>query len=275
MIAMRSADVEPAPVVRARPTVALMYHALSGVDARGQDPHYTLSEAAFREHLEQIASHSGGGTSARDWLVSNSGVGAVITFDDGHLSNHRAALPALCEFGMRADFFVNPATVGRPGFVDWADLREMSASGMSIQSHGYDHRFLTDLSTRHLREALYAARLEIEDRVGTPVSLLAPPGGRVPRNLESIAQECGYSRVFASHPGRLRAGETRTILPRLAVTATCDSATISRWLNGKRSALLRLQLRYHALAAAKRAFGNALYERTRARMLSDHGGTSE
>src|SRR3546814_5490206 len=42
-----------------RPTVALMYHALAGVDERGQDPHYTLSEAAFRQHLTQILVHHG------------------------------------------------------------------------------------------------------------------------------------------------------------------------------------------------------------------------
>lgn len=269
MIVLQGAGAAPALQARARPTVALMYHAVSSVDEPGQDPHYTLSEASFRQHLAQISTDVGGGTSGRDWLAADAAAGAVITFDDGHVSNHRVALPMLCERGMRADFFINPATVGHPGFVDWADLREMSASGMSIQSHGYDHRFLTDLSTKHLRETLYAARLEIEDRVGAPVSLLAPPGGRVPKNLKSIAQECGYTQVFASHPGRLRAYENRTILPRLAVTAECDCATLSRWLNGSASALLRLQLRYHALAAAKRALGNTLYERTRARMLPE------
>lgn len=274
MIAMHAMDSEPTSKPRSRPTVALMYHALSGVDERGQDPHYTLSEEGFRQHLKQIGLREGMGTSARDWLGSDKGIGTIITFDDGHLSNHRIALPALCEFGMRADFFINPATVGCPGFVNWSDLREMSASGMSIQSHGYDHQFLTDLSAKRLREALYAARLEIEDRVGLPVNLLAPPGGRVPENLETIAQECGYTRVFASHPGRLRANDDRTILPRLAVTANCDTQTVSRWLSGKRAALFRLQLRYHALAAVKRALGNALYERTRARILHDHGSSA-
>lgn len=264
-------DSRAKPVRAPRPTVALMYHALAGVDERGQDPHYTLGATAFRQHLKQIRVHSGGGTSARDWLNAPASVGTVITFDDGHLSNHRVAMPLLIEHGMRADFFINPATVGRPGFVDWADLREMSAAGMSIQSHGYEHQYFTDLSSKRLRETLYAARLEIEDRVGAPVNLLAPPGGRMPKNLESVARECGYTRVFASHPGRLRAHETRTILPRLAVTATCDIATLGDWLSDKRTALLRLQLRYHTLAAAKRMLGDTLYERTRSSLMAGLG----
>src|SRR3546814_14279627 len=69
-----------------RPTVALMYHALAGVDERGQDPHYTLSEAAFRQHLTQILVHHGCGTSARDWFSTAERVGTIITFADGHLS---------------------------------------------------------------------------------------------------------------------------------------------------------------------------------------------
>jgi len=45
-----------------------------------------------------------------------------------------------------------PAQVGGRGYASWAQLREMSDAGMSIQSHGYSHDyFLTDLSPHHLR----------------------------------------------------------------------------------------------------------------------------
>src|SRR3546814_7817886 len=79
-----------------RPTVALMYHALAGVDERGQDPHYTLSEAAFRQHLTQILVHHGCGTSARDWFSTAERVGTIITFDDVHLRTHREIGRASC-----------------------------------------------------------------------------------------------------------------------------------------------------------------------------------
>jgi len=253
------------------PAVALMYHALAGVDERGQDPHYTLTGNAFRQHLQQLRDGVGAATSARDWLGDSPNVRALITFDDGHVSNHRLALPLLNEFGMRADFFVNPATVGQPGFVSWADLREMAAAGMSIQSHGYDHQYLTALSPQRLRDSLRTARLEIEDHLGMPATLLAPPGGRMPNGLELIATACGYTRVLASHPGRLRAHDARVILPRMAVTAQCDTATLASWLCGSRIAMWRLQLRYRTFAAAKRVLGDALYERARERLLTVPG----
>lgn len=262
------------PTTPSVPAIALMYHALAGVDDRGHDPHYTLGAEVFRQHLASIRALAGAAGSARDWLDEGADLRAVLTFDDGHVSNHRLALPLLLEFGMRADFFVNPATVGQPGFVSWADLREMAAAGMSIQSHGYDHQYLTDLPPQRLRDSLSMARLEIEDRLGTPVTLLAPPGGRMPAGLALTATACGYARVFASRPGRLRARDPRPILPRMAVTAQCDDRTVQRWLSGNRAAIWRLQWRYRVLAAAKWVLGNALYERARSRALPGPGASA-
>src|SRR5690606_3850876 len=122
-----------------RRAAILMYHALSrGHAPPGQDPHYTLDETVFEGQLRQVQ-RAGGACSVRDWLRDGERRPVLVTFDDGHASNYEVAFPALAGHGMRADFFVNPANVGSPGFATWAQLREMSDAGMSIQSHGYDH----------------------------------------------------------------------------------------------------------------------------------------
>src|SRR5690606_41569288 len=95
----------------------------------------------------------------------------------------------------------------------------MDAAGMSIQSHGYDHVYLTDLDPDTLRERLHAARLRIEDGVGAADTLLAPPGGRMPAGLAATAGQCGYRHVLSSRPGRIRAARHPAELPRLAVSA--------------------------------------------------------
>ena len=58
------------------------------------------------------------------------------------------AFPALIELGLRATFFVVPTLVGTPGYVTWAQLREMAAAGMEIGSHSLTHPFLHDLDAR-------------------------------------------------------------------------------------------------------------------------------
>jgi peptidoglycan/xylan/chitin deacetylase (PgdA/CDA1 family) len=241
-----------------------MYHAVGQDVAAGADPHYTVSPTAFLEQVALCARLGGAAISARSWLAGQAGT--IITFDDGHETNHSQAFPALRAAGMSADFFVNPAQVGTTGFATWSALREMAEGGMSIQSHGLDHRhYLTELSPVQLREELRQARQEIEDHVGQPVTLLAPPGGRCPPRLADVAREVGYSHVFSSRPGAIRRPPGR-MLNRLAVTANLDMNTLASWLRGG-SALLHAQLRYGLLYMTKRMLGDRRYEEVRRRLL--------
>ncbi|HVU53018.1 MAG TPA: polysaccharide deacetylase family protein [Polyangia bacterium] len=246
------------------PTIALMYHAIGEGAAADADPRYTVPRERFARQLGRCARLGGAVVSARDWLAGRAGV--IFTFDDGDETNHRVAWPLLATAGATADFFVNPAQVGTPGYATWAELREMADGGMSIQSHGLDHRvFLTELAPRRLREDLRRARLEIEERVGRPVTLLAPAGGREPANLVEVALEVGYARVMNSKPRRVWPDDGPT-LGRIAATARLDDATLESWLRGG-PALLAAEARYAVLAVAKRVLGDDVYQRVRLRLL--------
>lgn len=251
------------------PRIALMYHALHrGRTPDGQDPHYTIGADDFDRHLRYVIA-AGGGTSAASHLCAGDGGRVLLTFDDGHASNYTQAFPLLLQHGLRADFFVNPATVGTPGFARWNELREMAEAGMSIQSHGYDHVYLTHLEMRRLRETLFAAREEIEQRIGQSATLLAPPGGRMPANLPAIARECGYTHVLSSRPGLLPARpQSETTLPRMAMTLAVDDDSLNRWIACNRLAIARERMRYRGLTLAKQMMGDAGYERLRARALA-------
>ncbi|MEP6907981.1 MAG: polysaccharide deacetylase family protein [Pseudoxanthomonas sp.] len=246
---------------------ALMYHALGvGETPSGQDPHYTVDLGSFGRQLDALGrSHSLG--SARDWLQGTAH-DVLVTFDDGHSSNYALAFPALQRRGITADFFVNPALVGTKGFATWAQLREMSDAGMSIQSHGYDHVYLTSLGDAKLRSTLQAAREEIAQHVGKPVTLLAPPGGRMPHGLSDSARECGYTHILSSRPGRINAASTDRILPRMAITAKTSTETLEAWAGSDRSAVLRERVRYGSLGLAKQLLGDARYEHVRTRALA-------
>ena len=246
------------------PTIALMYHAIGDGAAANADRHYTVTREHFARQIGMCARVGGAVVSAREWLAGTPGV--IVTFDDGDETNYRVAFPLLAAARASADFFVNPAQVGTPGYATWAELREMSEGGMSIQSHGLDHRvFLTELSPTQLREDLRRARLEIEGHVGRPVTLLAPAGGREPEGLADAALEVGYTRVLNSRPGRVRPDDGPT-LGRLAVTASLDDATLESWLRGGRR-LFEARLRYEVLGLAKRALGDDLYQKLRGRLL--------
>lgn len=255
-------------VATPRTSVALMYHAIgaNGAVAAGQDPHYSIDRDVFARHLRDCRATGSAVSSARDWLAGPREPAILLSFDDGHVSNHGEALPLLLEHGCSADFFVNSGNVGTPGFATWSQLREMAAAGQSIQSHSHTHRYLTSLGAAELRDELSRSRAMIEQEIGQPVTLLAPPGGRMPPNLEQVARDCGYRHILSSRPGRIGRGNPM-ILPRMAVTAQLDAATLAAWLRGDTLTFARAGLRYAALSALKRLFGDRGYERLRARAL--------
>jgi peptidoglycan/xylan/chitin deacetylase (PgdA/CDA1 family) len=245
-------------------TIALMYHAIGDGASADADPHYTVDRDGFERQLGLCARAGGAIVSARDWLAGRPGV--IVTFDDGDRTAYRVAFPRLAAARASADFFVNPAQVGTAGYATWAELREMADGGMSIQSHGLDHRvFLTELAPERLRDDLRRARLEIEERVGRPVTLLAPAGGREPPRLPDVAREVGYTHVLNSKPGPVREGGGPT-LGRLAVTSRLDDATLESWLRGG-PALWQAQARYAVLDLAKRALGDDGYRAARRILL--------
>lgn len=252
--------------------LVLMFHGIDGPRSRGAgyaaDPHYTVEASRFREMLDALGETGRAVGSARDLIDVDDHRGQVwLTFDDGDASNALEALPALAAKGMKADFFVNPARVGRRGFLDWAALRDLSDAGMSIQSHGHTHTYFTALDRDALIEELRVSKARLEEGLGRPVTLLAPPGGRVPAGLVPLARSLGYRAVLDSTPGLVRRRDGREALPRVAVTGHHDATTVRRWAEHPVAALRPLRLRHAVLGAAKAFLGDARYERWRHRAL--------
>jgi len=122
----------------------------------------------------------------------------VLTFDDGRAADYEIAFPLLLAAGMRAEFFINTAKVGRPGYLTWTRIEEMQRAGMSIQSHSHEHVALPTLSARQLRTEIRTSKRLIEDFLGRGVDFLAAPHGLVDRRVVDAAQEAGYQAVCAS-----------------------------------------------------------------------------
>jgi len=259
-------------------TTVLMYHAIEdttvpAVDSPAADPHYSVSPLTFSDHLRAIADVGARGVSVLDRLAGTvSGASVAVTFDDGHASNRQAA-DVLAGSSMTADFFVNPFTIGSAGFLTWAELREMLQLGMSIQSHGMHHRYLSDMSPVDVKQELLESRIEIEQQVGAAVTIFAPPGGRMPPQFALTAAQAGYRAVCSSAVGYWQPARRRAVndpaltdaemIPRLAVLNATEVARFRRWISGHRPEMWKLQMRSALLQGAKRAVGNQRYDKLR------------
>jgi peptidoglycan/xylan/chitin deacetylase (PgdA/CDA1 family) len=255
----------------------LMYHAVVNDlgQCDGADPHYAVLRHQFSLHLKALHSAGLRASSIAGVRAGAAAANAVaMTFDDGHASNRDAA-EALAAHSFTADFLVNPSTVGKPNHLSWADLRAMSDAGMSIQSHGYHHRYLDELEPSEVVAELVDSKREIEDRIGRAVTVFGPPGGRTSVGLAEAAAGAGYGALCTSRVGLwcLREGTWR--IPRLAVLNSTSQSRFVRWIKQDLIAMAAQQTRYQALSATKQLLGNERYEQLRRRLLGAVGTQKE
>jgi peptidoglycan/xylan/chitin deacetylase (PgdA/CDA1 family) len=240
------------PPLRLGGARVLVYHDVG--ERGGGDPRYAVTRTQMAAHLGQIRR---GGYSVVPLTRVWSGPGGeaapavALTFDDGRASDYRHAYPLLMEHGLVGEFFVNPGTIGRPGYLSWGEAREMLRAGMRFQSHAHDHVYLTLLSGALLERQVLDSKRRIEDELGCAVQFLAAPYGDSNGRVRQAALAAGYRAVCTSWDWPARAG--RSTVTRVAVYARTTPKELARLLRGDPLPYLRRVARSAVLYPAKRA----------------------
>jgi peptidoglycan/xylan/chitin deacetylase (PgdA/CDA1 family) len=147
-----------------------------------------------------------------------------ISFDDGNASDVDIALPALLQRELSASFFVVAGRIGAPGSLDRDALRELDRRGMTIGSHGMDHRPWRHLSPVDRDRELVEARRELAAIIGRPMEEAALPTGAYDRRLLKELERLEYRAV---HTSDRRPGASGAWLrPRFSVVASDTSETV-------------------------------------------------
>jgi len=175
--------------------VSLMYHNLE------QDPanRYSLPVEAFEQQVAWLKAEGYviegfpelEGRLARGVFPERY---VVMTFDDGHRSNLRAA-EILSRAGARATFFLTRDFCRHnPAFLRDSEIREL-ASLCSVGGHGVTHAPLSRLDAAQARAELAGSKAWLEDVTGSPVTTMSAPGGFINRAVLRQARDLGYTLV--------------------------------------------------------------------------------
>ncbi|MDE3180886.1 MAG: polysaccharide deacetylase family protein [Acidobacteriota bacterium] len=214
------------------------YHGLVGA-VDGQRPSrerkYWVHEKEFRKQLQLIRRLSLSPCSL-DELSQPAPAANIeanrftLTFDDGLASQFELAYTLLSEFQTSAYFFVNTATIGMPGFLNWGQMLEMQGGGMSFQSHSHEHVYLSWLSPAALDRQLRESKQVLEDRLGREVRFLSAPFGDLNLRVVDAARRAGFkkvcnSRSWPSVPGK-------AVINRVAVYRTTSEEDFARLAAG-------------------------------------------
>jgi peptidoglycan/xylan/chitin deacetylase (PgdA/CDA1 family) len=241
-----------------------MYHRVGGALADADEGDYVLPTALFEAQMRLLAAQ-------RRRVVSLAALTAggypdrslALTFDDGCDSDATVAAPLLRALGFPAAFFVNPARVGHPGRLSWAQLSALADDGFLVGSHGLDHTLLGDLPPTELEHQVAGSKRWLEERLGRPVEGLALPGGSGGERVRSAAERAGYRLVLGSRPGVVRGAAGVGVQPRLAVRRSYDLSRFAAAVDQRPQFLLRLRLRYRILDTGRSLLGARAYGRLR------------
>lgn len=182
----------------------LMYHdVLTELDVSGDTfksvPPYGVDARAFEEQLKLLAD-SGYKSILFEELESvlPNQKYVILTFDDGLAGNFKLALPILKKYGFRAVFYVIAGSVGKPGYMTWDELKTLSGSGMSVQSHTLNHESLETLSMDTVNHELRESRKIIEKKLGSTVNSISFPHGSYNARIIKAAFDNGYTFICTS-----------------------------------------------------------------------------
>lgn len=252
--------------------VFLMYHELerAGRPLCQSEPgyvRYILSEADFRDHVKSLAARGWGSWSVGQALQGAPAPGVVITFDDGCETDLLMAAPLLREQGMNATFYVTTGFLGKTGYLNVQQLRELHGLGFEIGCHSMTHPYLSDLDAPGLQREIGDAKRQLEEWLGTKIEHFSCPGGRYDERVRAAVREAGYASMATSRNYANGMSTDRFELGRVAVLRGTGADGFEKLSTGR--GLWRLNLEDGIRRTAKRALGNSVYDRVRGALLGE------
>jgi peptidoglycan/xylan/chitin deacetylase (PgdA/CDA1 family) len=236
---------------------------------------YTVTREEFRACALAAAESSRHAITVGQVPTELGGLFYCFTFDDGLASDYEEVFPVLCEIGLRATFFVVPTFVETPGYVTWAQLREMVAAGMEVGSHSLTHPFVDALDEVGLRFEFGESKRQIEDRLGAAVRVASLPRGWAPPMLEPILRELGYRAFCTSRVAWWRPGDPPLAMPRVSIRRGLPLEEFVAIVNAEPRALWMLQAVDAAKNAAKACLGRRGWDRLRTPLLRSRYSAGE
>ncbi|MBE7054029.1 MAG: polysaccharide deacetylase family protein [Ruminococcaceae bacterium] len=132
---------------------------------------------------------------------------AIITFDDGYMSDYEMALPILEKHNVKATFFVIGAMVGKNEYMDEKAIIKLSNSPLvEIGNHSYDLHLKTykeiemlfSLNSNYVYNDFMKNKSYLESIIGKKVTSLSYPNGIYTKSTDYLLKRNGTKITFST-----------------------------------------------------------------------------
>ncbi len=141
---------------------------------------------------------------------------AVLTFDDGYEDFYTVVFPLLKKYQMKATIFIISDFIGRKGFLNAYEIKDLIASGMvEIGSHTLDHVYLKSVPKSVAQKQIKESKGKLEDQFGISIYSFAYPYGAFTEEVVNMVKEAGYTAAVSVIPGVFQSNENLYFLSRI------------------------------------------------------------
>jgi peptidoglycan/xylan/chitin deacetylase (PgdA/CDA1 family) len=163
---------------------------------------YIVQIRDFKEQMKMLAD-SGYQTILPDQLQAYLTTGAplppkplMLTFDDNVLDQYTVALPELQKYGFKGVFFIMTVTIGKPGYMSKAQIKELAEAGHVIGSHTYDHQNVKKYEGQDWVTQIEKPSKQLEEIIGQPITYFAYPFGLWNKEAIPELQKRGFTHAY-------------------------------------------------------------------------------
>lgn len=159
----------------------------------------------------------------------------AISIDDAYLSVYERGWPRFQEAGFPITLFVATGPIDRNlrGYMNWDQLRELQAAGVSIGSQTNSHPHMHRISIEAVKNELSSSNERFIDELGLRPELFAYPYGEYNLEVIEAVKEAGFIAAFGQNSGIMHKDDLLYELPRFAFNeAYGDLERLSLAANG-------------------------------------------
>lgn len=150
---------------------------------------------------------------------------AIMSLVSSQKTQARATLENLA-VDLMGDLGLSPDVLASTdGFIDWAQVREMSARGVSFGGHGMEHFLLTQVPPDIVSSEVRGSKAALDTRVGEPVPTFSYPNGYWTPDAAAAVRAAGYRLAFIAQGGPVRCDDDPFTLRRVNIHQTVTDST--------------------------------------------------
>ena len=141
----------------------------------------------------------------------------LITIDDGFKSFYDEAWPYLKENKIPFILFVSTEPVGKNGYMNWEQIKEIESSNLGIIGHhSHSHDYLIDENEENFVNDIETASKIFKEKIGYVPSIFSYPFGEYSLYMKNYISK-KFKIAFGQHSGIIDINKDKFELPRFPI----------------------------------------------------------